>query len=106
MKFYRTFFYEIVCGVVVACTVGDWVQVECDYSPGICSEGGTGVVIAKVEGEHLPIHFHFHLLTFESFANHRTRDGQVYLWTCHGRFKQGRHHWFVDFRSPGSRSHN
>ncbi len=35
----------------VTCNVGDWVQVECDYSPGICSEGGTAVVIAKVEGE-------------------------------------------------------
>ncbi len=35
----------------VACTVGDWVQVECDYSPGMCSEGGTGVVIAKEEGK-------------------------------------------------------
>ncbi len=35
----------------VACNIGDWVQVECDYSPGICSEGGTGVVIAKNEGK-------------------------------------------------------
>ncbi len=35
---------------LVACNVGDWVQVECDYSPGICSEGGTAVVIAKLEG--------------------------------------------------------
>ena len=38
----------------MACTVGDWVQVQCDYSPGICSEGGTGVVIAKGEGKHPP----------------------------------------------------
>jgi hypothetical protein len=36
--------------LIVACNIGDWVQVECDYSPGICSEGGTGVVIAKNEG--------------------------------------------------------
>jgi hypothetical protein len=35
---------------VVAVNVGDWVEVQCDYSPGICSEGGTGVVIAKMEG--------------------------------------------------------
>jgi hypothetical protein len=34
----------------VACNVGDWVEVTCDYSPGVCSEGGTGVVIAKAEG--------------------------------------------------------
>jgi hypothetical protein len=35
---------------IVACNVGDWVDVTCDYSPGVCSEGGTGVVIAKHEG--------------------------------------------------------
>ncbi len=35
---------------IAACNVGDWVEVECDYSPGVCSEGGTGVVIAKLEG--------------------------------------------------------
>jgi hypothetical protein len=34
----------------VACNVGDWVEVTCDYSPGVCSEGGTGVVIAKADG--------------------------------------------------------
>ncbi len=34
----------------VAVNVGDWVEVQCDYSPGVCSEGGTGVVIAKMEG--------------------------------------------------------
>ncbi len=34
----------------VAVNVGDWVEVQCDYSPGVCSEGGTGVVIAKTEG--------------------------------------------------------
>ena len=39
------------CPELVACNIGDWVQVECDYSPGICSEGGTGVVIAKNEGK-------------------------------------------------------
>ncbi len=27
------------------------MEVMCDYSPGVCSEGGTGVVIAKDEGE-------------------------------------------------------
>jgi hypothetical protein len=26
------------------------VEVQCDYSPGVCSEGGTGVVVAKTEG--------------------------------------------------------
>ncbi len=26
------------------------MEVTCDYSPGVCSEGGTGVVIAKSEG--------------------------------------------------------
>ena len=35
----------------VAVNVGDWVEVQCDYSPGVCSEGGTGVVISKAEGE-------------------------------------------------------
>jgi hypothetical protein len=35
---------------VVSCHVGDWVEVICDYSHGVCSEGGTGVVIAKNEG--------------------------------------------------------
>jgi hypothetical protein len=35
---------------IVACNVGDWADVTCDYSPGVCSEGGTGVVIAKHEG--------------------------------------------------------
>ena len=34
----------------VSVHVGDWVEVQCDYSPGVCSEGGTGVVIAKAEG--------------------------------------------------------
>ncbi len=27
------------------------MQVQCDYSPGVCSEGGTGVVVAKAEGQ-------------------------------------------------------
>jgi hypothetical protein len=36
--------------IIVACRVGDWVDVACDYSPGVCSEGGTGVVVAKSEG--------------------------------------------------------
>ncbi len=35
---------------LVAVNVGDWVEAQCDYSPGVCSEGGTGVVIAKMEG--------------------------------------------------------
>ncbi len=35
---------------LVAVNIGDWVEVQCDYSPGVCSEGGTGVVIAKLEG--------------------------------------------------------
>jgi hypothetical protein len=35
---------------VVACHVGDWVEVQCDYTPGQCSEGGTGVVVATVGG--------------------------------------------------------
>ncbi len=34
----------------VSVNVNDWVDVQCDYSPGVCSEGGTGVVIAKSEG--------------------------------------------------------
>jgi hypothetical protein len=37
--------------VLVNCTVGDWVDVTSDYSPGVCSEGGTGVVIAMTEGK-------------------------------------------------------
>jgi hypothetical protein len=45
-----TYVFVISLPSLVACNVGDWVQVECDYSPGICSEGGTAVVIAKVEG--------------------------------------------------------
>jgi hypothetical protein len=39
----------------VACHVGDWVEVQCDYSPGTCSEGGTGVVVATVGGIPTPI---------------------------------------------------
>jgi hypothetical protein len=35
----------------VSCNVGDWVEVTLDYSPGKFSEGGTGVIIAKSEGE-------------------------------------------------------
>jgi hypothetical protein len=35
---------------LVRCTVGDWVEVRWDYTPGNCSEGGTGVVIALTEG--------------------------------------------------------
>jgi hypothetical protein len=50
-----TFLVIIFCSSTVACNVGDWVQVECDYSPGICSEGGTGVVIAKLEGKSLAL---------------------------------------------------
>jgi hypothetical protein len=30
--------------------ISDWVEVVCDYSPGMCSEGGTGVVVVKNEG--------------------------------------------------------
>jgi hypothetical protein len=45
----------------VACQVGDWVEVQCDYTPGVCSEGGTGVVVAKMEGKfvtnQLSMHF-------------------------------------------------
>jgi hypothetical protein len=37
----------------VFCNVGDWVEVTSDYSPGKCSEGGTGVIIAKREGAKL-----------------------------------------------------
>jgi hypothetical protein len=38
-------FIDIICmSSRVACNIVDWVQVECDYSPGICSEGGTAVV--------------------------------------------------------------
>jgi hypothetical protein len=36
--------------VTVTANVGDWVEVSCDYSPGVCSEGGTGVLIAKSSG--------------------------------------------------------
>ena len=36
--------------MTVTAHVGDWVEVTCDYSPGVCSEGGTGVVIAKASG--------------------------------------------------------
>ncbi len=35
---------------IVQCHVGDWVEVSFDYSPGVCSEGGTAVVIAMCEG--------------------------------------------------------
>ncbi len=38
------------CHKTVRCNVGDWVEVTWDYSPGVCSEGGTGVVIALNEG--------------------------------------------------------
>jgi hypothetical protein len=48
--FVKRLFLNKFLPFLVACNVGDWVQVECDYSPGICSEGGTGVVIAKNEG--------------------------------------------------------
>ncbi len=37
------------------CNVGDWVEVLWDYSPGVCSEGGTGVVIALNEGTSIHI---------------------------------------------------
>jgi hypothetical protein len=41
------------------------VDVQCDYSPGICSEGGTGVIIAKAEGTlqliyYSQLHQYFH----------------------------------------------
>jgi hypothetical protein len=39
----------------VRCNVGDCVEVLWDYSPGVCSEGGTGVVIALNEGTSLHI---------------------------------------------------
>ncbi len=48
--FVKRLFHTHFFPFIVACNIGDWVQVECDYSPGICSEGGTGVVIAKNEG--------------------------------------------------------
>ena len=48
--FVKRLFDNQIFSYIVACNIGDWVQVECDYSPGICSEGGTGVVIAKNEG--------------------------------------------------------
>jgi hypothetical protein len=49
--FFKRVLANILLSNLVACNVGDWVQVESDYSPGICSEGGTGVVIAKDEGD-------------------------------------------------------
>lgn len=36
--------------LTVTCNVGDWVEVNSDYSPGHCSEGGTGVIVATSEG--------------------------------------------------------
>ncbi len=35
---------------IVQCHVGDWVEVLFDYSPGVCSEGGTAVVVAMCTG--------------------------------------------------------
>ena len=43
------------CLKTVRCNVGDWVEVKWDYSPGICSEGGTGVVIVLNEGTALTL---------------------------------------------------
>ncbi len=42
--------------LIVACRVGDWVDVACDYLPGVCSEGGTGVVVAISEGNVIKIY--------------------------------------------------
>ena len=42
--------------MTVTANVGDWVEVSCDYSPGVCSEGGTGVVIAKSSGGITTLH--------------------------------------------------
>jgi hypothetical protein len=47
---YLVSFLNIFTYYVVACHVGDWVEVQCDYTPGQCSEGGTGVVVAKIGG--------------------------------------------------------
>jgi hypothetical protein len=49
--------------------VGDWVEVSCDYSPGVCSEGGTGVVIAKFEGT-------YHLLQCPMKTKHKLNSFQ------------------------------
>ncbi len=43
--------FYINTNTTVPCNVGDWEEVMCDYSPGVCSEGATGVVIAKDQGE-------------------------------------------------------
>ena len=45
---YLHLIFELIA--LVRCTVGDWVEVRWDYTPGNCSEGGTGVVIALTEG--------------------------------------------------------
>ncbi len=41
---------KLHCLFIAQCHVGDWVEVSFDYSPGVCSEGGTAVVIAMCAG--------------------------------------------------------
>jgi hypothetical protein len=68
----------------VQCNVGDWVEVTCDYSPGVCSGGGTGVVIAKSSGTVSPPNIiSSNILTLPHIMNKRTSHSQVYLWTSH-----------------------
>ncbi len=46
---------DVVSYMSVSGNVGDWIEVTCDYSSGMCSEGGTDVVIAKCVGAFLNV---------------------------------------------------
>jgi hypothetical protein len=77
--FFNHLFANIPRAYVVACNVGDWVQVECDYSPGIFSEGGTGVVIAKNEGR-IVNYYYPTASDVLNCLNARSCDREVHIW--------------------------
>ncbi len=67
---------------VVACHVGDWVEVQSDYSPGICSEGGTGVVVAVIEGKQTSQIEKILCLSLNDFTYDRSHDREIHIRTC------------------------
>jgi hypothetical protein len=62
----------------VRCNVGDWVEVLWDYSPGNCSEGGTGVVIALTAGM-LTMTILCTLMFYTLLYNRRC-NSEIHLW--------------------------
>ncbi len=76
---FETNLTSTTCIKIVQCNVGDWVEVKWDYSPGICSEGSTGVVIALTEG--MSLQTCFNNQRFMMYSMHRSCNSKIHLRT-------------------------